>query len=62
MTPLVVLLAISTLTYAYIAYRWRVKYFDMKRANGIRAEMIEEVRQGKTPFLLNPGVKIVKED
>ena len=34
---------------------------DARRANELRAQYIEETRAGNPPFLLNRGVRIVKD-
>lgn len=47
---------------SYLAWHFYVKMKDYRRANYIRAQAIAETRSGKPPFLLDPGVKIEREE
>lgn len=47
---------------SYLAWYFYVHMKDYRRANDIRKQMIEETRAGKPPFILDPGVKVVRED
>jgi hypothetical protein len=59
MRDLAILLAIYSLIVTFKAIQWRIYRDAYKKANDLRAKMIEETREGKPPFLLNPGVEIV---
>jgi hypothetical protein len=54
-----VILVLYCILVSWVAYRFREQRDDYRRASEIRAQMIEETRRGKPPFLLDPGVEIV---
>lgn len=61
-TTALIVVTVYAVAITFIAFRLCLQRDDYKRANEIRADMIEKTRQGKPPFLLNPGVKITKEE
>jgi hypothetical protein len=64
MDPIWVTLGLSivlNILLAALCWYLRQERNDARRANELQAQMIEETRAGNPPFLLNPGVRIVKD-
>ena len=56
---MIILLILYGILATWLACRYRIQRNNFKLANEMRAQMIEETRRGRPPFLLNPGVEIV---